>query len=253
MPNGIKEMPGGYNLNHAEWHKGNARKHNLVLLKLSIMEVHTMDILKTHYEKLAATVISGLNKRQMDGYYLKTAKEAVELALTFLPDHPTVGFGGSMTLVQTGLLDALKADPSVKLLDRETAQTAAEKEEIYRRHLLADTYFMSSNAITTDGELINIDGFGNRVAALIFGPKEVVILAGMNKIVPSVEEGVNRVRNTATPPNCMRLNKQPPCASTGICSGCLSAGCICNQIVVTRRSGQKGRIKVLLIGEHLGF
>ncbi len=249
MPNGIKEMPGGYNLNHAEWHKGNARKHNLVLLKLSIMEVHTMDILKTHYEKLAATVISGLNKRQMDGYYLKTAKEAVELALTFLPDHPTVGFGGSMTLVQTGLLDALKADPSVKLLDRETAQTAAEKEEIYRRHLLADTYFMSSNAITTDGELINIDGFGNRVAALIFGPKEVVILAGMN----TVEEGVNRVRNTATPPNCMRLNKQTPCASTGICSCCLSAGCICNQIVVTRRSGQKGRIKVLLIGEHLGF
>lgn len=212
-----------------------------------------MDIIKKYYEKLASTVISNLNKRQMEGYYAKTAKEAVELTLTLLPDNPAVGFGGSMTLVQTGMLSALRKNPSIRLLDREAGQTAAEKEEIYRSHFSADAYFMSSNAITIDGELVNIDGSGNRVAALIFGPKEVFILAGMNKIVPSVTEAVNRVRNTATPPNCMRLDKQTPCSNTGVCGDCLAPDCICNQIVVTRRSGKKGRIKVILIGESLGF
>ncbi len=212
-----------------------------------------MEIMKRYYETLAATVISGLNKRQMEGYYCKTPKEAVELALSLLPKQPTVGFGGSMTLIQSGMLDALKADPSIRLLDREAVQSAEEKEDVCRSHFSADAYFMSSNAITADGELINIDGSGNRAAALIFGPKEVFILAGMNKIVPSVEEAVSRVRNTATPPNCIRLNKQTPCALTGACSNCLAPDCICNQIVITRRSGKKGRIKVLLIGGNLGF
>lgn len=212
-----------------------------------------MDIQKNYYEKLAATVISNLDKRQIEGHYFPTSKEAVEKALSFLPPNPSVGFGGSVTLVQSGMLDALKADPSIRLLDREAAKTADEKEEIYRSHFSADAYFMSSNAITADGELVNIDGSGNRVAALIFGPKEVIILAGMNKIVPSVEEAINRVRNTATPPNCIRLDKQTPCAVTGRCADCLAPDCICNQIAITRRSGKKGRIKVLLIGEMLGF
>lgn len=212
-----------------------------------------MDIMKNYYEKLAATVIANLNKRQIEGHYCPTSQDAVKLALSLLPQNAVVGFGGSMTLAETGMLDALKANPSIKLLDREAAQTTAEKEDVYRSHFGADAYFMSSNAITTDGELVNIDGSGNRVAALIFGPKEVIILAGMNKIVPSVQEAVNRVRSTATPPNCIRLNKQTPCAAAGICADCLSPDCICNQIVVTRRSGKQGRIKVLLIGETLGF
>ena len=212
-----------------------------------------MDIMKNYYEKLAATVISNLNKRQIEGHYCPTSRDAVKMALSLLPQNASVGFGGSVTLTQTGMLDALKAEPSIRLLDREAAKTAEEKEEIFRSHFHTDAYFMSSNAITTDGELVNIDGSGNRVAALIFGPKEVIILAGMNKIVPSVEEAVNRVRNTATPPNCIRLDKQTPCAATGTCGNCLSPDCICNQIVVTRRSGKPGRIKVLLIGETLGF
>lgn len=211
-----------------------------------------MDPIKTHYEKTAATVIKNLEKRQMEGYYFATAKEAVEKAMSLLAENATVGFGGSMTLVETGMLDALRACPSIHLLDRD-AVPAEEKDNIFRQCLLSDTYFMSSNAITTEGELINIDGNGNRVAALIYGPKEVILLAGMNKIVPSVEEAVNRVRNVATPPNCIRLHKQTPCSVTGICGDCFSSDCICNQIVITRRSGIKGRIKVLLIGEGLGF
>ncbi len=211
-----------------------------------------MNPIQSHYEKLASTVIKNLEKRQMEGYYFATAKEAVDKAMSFLNENATVGFGGSMTLVESGMLEALRACPSIQLLDRD-AVPAEEKNNIFRQSLLSDTYFMSTNAMTTEGELINIDGNGNRVAALIYGPTEVILLVGMNKIVPSVEEAVNRVRNVATPPNCIRLNKQTPCSVTGVCGDCLSPDCICNQIVITRRSGAKGRIKVLLIGESLGF
>lgn len=212
-----------------------------------------MDITKNYYEKLAATVTRNLNKRQIEGYYVPTAKEAVEKALSFLPEHALVSFGGSMTLAETGMLDALKSHSGIQLLDRGAAKSPEEIQDIYCRSFSADAYFMSSNAITADGELINIDGNGNRVAALIFGPKQVIILAGMNKIVHSAKEAVSRVRNAATPPNCIRLSKQTPCAETGTCSDCLAPDCICNQIVITRRSGAKGRIKVLLIGENYGF
>lgn len=212
-----------------------------------------MDAIKTHYETLAATLIKNLEKRQIEGYYFPTAAEAVAKALSFLPEHAVVSFGGSMTLIETGMIDALRACSTIQLLDRDTVTTPQEKDSIYHQSLSADAYFMSSNALTVNGELINIDGNGNRVAALIYGPKEVIILAGMNKIVPSVEEALHRVQNTATPPNCIRLNKQTPCASTGFCHNCLSSDCICNQVVITRRNGIKGRIKVILIGESLGF
>lgn len=211
-----------------------------------------MNPIQSHYEKLAATVIKNLEKRQMEGYYFSTAKEAVDKAMSLITPNATVGFGGSMTLVESGMLEALRACPSIQLLDRD-AVPAEEKNNIFRQSLLSDTYFMSTNAMTVDGELVNIDGNGNRVAALIYGPTEVILLVGMNKIVPSVEEAVNRVRNVATPPNCIRLNRQTPCSVTGACGDCLSPDCICNQIVITRRSGTKGRIKVLLIGEGLGF
>ena len=112
---------------------------------------------------------------------------------------------------------------------------------------------MSTNAITTDGQLVNIDGTGNRVAALIWGPKQVIVLAGMNKVCPTLEDAYRRVKNIASPPNCIRLNRKTPCAATGICGDCLSPDCICSQTVLTRRSGIPGRIKVILIGEQLGY
>jgi len=118
--------------------------------------------------------------------------------------------------------------------------------------LSCDYYFMSSNAITADGELVNIDGNGNRVAALIYGPENVVIIAGMNKIVKNVEEGISRTRNVASPQNCVRLNKNTPCAVNGVCGNCLS-DTICDQIVITRASRIPQRIKVILVGEELGF
>lgn len=206
-----------------------------------------------YYKNLSDTIISGLEKRQMEGYYCPTAAEAVSLARSFLTRGSTVGFGGSMTLAETGMLDALRSDSGITLYDRGQAKNPEEIADIYHQCLNADYYFMSTNAITSDGQLVNIDGNGNRVAALIYGPREVIILAGMNKVTDSVEAAIARVHNQATPPNCLRLSRNTPCCHTGVCADCLSPDCICNQTVITRRSGTPGRIKVILIGEEYGY
>lgn len=208
---------------------------------------------ETYYETTAATIIKHLEERQMEGYYCKTAKEAVTLAASFLPQSATVSFGGSMTLEETGMLSFLREKEDLTLLDRSTAKSQEEVQEIYAKAFTADAYFMSTNAITTDGRLVNIDGTGNRVAALIWGPKQVILLAGMNKVCPTLEDAYRRVKNIASPPNCIRLNRKTPCAATGVCGDCLSPDCICSQTVITRRSGIPGRIKVILIGENYGY
>lgn len=208
---------------------------------------------ETYYETTAATIIRQLEKRQMEGYYCKTSKEAVTLAASFLPPNATAAFGGSMTLEETGMLAFLREKEDLTLFDRSKAKSPEEVPEIYAKAFTADAYFMSTNAITTDGQLVNIDGTGNRVAALIWGPKQVIVLGGMNKVCPTLEDAYRRVKNIASPPNCIRLNRKTPCAATGICGDCLSPDCICSQTVLTRRSGIPGRIKVILIGEQLGY
>lgn len=213
-----------------------------------------MDTIKSKYhETLAATIIKNLEKRQMEGYYCPTVEDAEKLAFSFLKDGQSVSFGGSMTLEETGMLTALRHDPSIHLIDRSTAKTPEETKKMYHDALSSDVYFMSTNAITANGELVNIDGTGNRVAALIYGPETVIILTGMNKVAANVEEALSRIHNVATPQNCIRLNKKTPCAATGRCADCLSPEGICNQIVITRRSGNPDRIKVILIGESLGY
>lgn len=208
---------------------------------------------QTYHKIQAETIIKNLERRQITGYYCAQKEEAVKTAMSLLKAGTSVSFGGSMTLVESGAIDALKNRTDIHLIDRSLANSPEEIKQVYRNSFCADTYFMSSNAITLDGQLVNIDGNGNRVAALIYGPDQVIILAGMNKIVPTVDDAIRRVRNLATPPNCVRLNKQTPCALTGVCADCLSNDCICNQIVITRRSGTSGRIKVILIGEELGY
>lgn len=206
-----------------------------------------------HYETLANTVIKNLAKRRMEGCYCATIEEAEKKAFSYLTEGCTVSFGGSMTLEETGMLTALRHDPNIHLIDRATAKSPEETKQMYHDALSADFFFMSTNAITADGELVNIDGTGNRVAALIYGPENVIIMAGMNKVTANIDEALSRVHNTATPMNCKRLNKKTPCSTTGVCADCLSPDCICNQVVITRRSGIENRIKVILIGEELGY
>lgn len=211
-----------------------------------------MRIKKEYYKNLAATVMKGLKKRHMEGHYCDTIDEACALALSMVPENSSVSFGGSVTLDETGVLAKLRTREDITLYDRATATTPEENKKIMHDALLCDYYFMSSNAITTDGELINIDGNGNRVAALIYGPENVIMIAGMNKIVTSVEEGIIRTRNVASPQNCIRLEKDTPCKVNGVCGNCLK-DTICDQIVITRASRVPNRIKVILVGEELGF
>lgn len=212
-----------------------------------------MTIIQQYYETTANTIIRRLAARQMEGFYCATREEACIKALSFAKEGTSVSFGGSMTLEETGILAGLRAKNDITLYDRATGKNPKEVTRIMHEALSCDTYYMSTNAITTEGELVNIDGNGNRVAALIYGPGQVVIVAGMNKVVSDVNCAVTRVRNHATPPNCIRLNKNTPCAAAGVCADCFSPDCICNQIVVTRRSGNPDRIKVILVGEELGY
>lgn len=211
------------------------------------------DILKRTWEIQAATIMKALEKRNMKGYYCPDCASAVKQAQELLFDGALVAYGGSVSLSECGILNMLQSRTDIRLLDRSKAMTAEEKDKSYHEALSSDVYFMSSNAITLDGQLINIDGRGNRVAALIYGPARVVLVAGMNKVVPTVEDGIRRVHNVATPANCLRLDLKTPCAATGACHDCLAPDCICNQVVITRRNGTPDRIHVILVGEALGY
>lgn len=205
-----------------------------------------------YYETVAATIIKGLEKRNMEGYYFATAKEAVDHIMNMIPEGSSVSWGGSMTLTETGMMDALKASDLTKI-DRGTAKSPEEKKALERQALSADYFFMSTNAITTDGILVNVDGNGNRAAALVYGPEHVILLVGMNKIASDEESAIKRVHTTAAPLNTKRLNLNTPCSATGVCKDCLSPDCVCAHTVITRYNRLKGRIKVFLIGETLGF
>ena len=207
---------------------------------------------KQYYENVADSIIEKFNLRGIEGYYCDDAEEALTMAKRFLTPGCSISWGGSETLNEIGLLEELEASDYI-LYDRSTANTPEEKSAMYSKIVTADYFFMSSNAITLDGQLVNIDGMGNRVACLITGPKNVIIIAGMNKIVTDVETGMERVRNMAAPPNTVRLNCDTPCAELGRCANCLSEDCICCEIVITRKSKIPGRIKVILVGEELGY
>lgn len=204
------------------------------------------------YAHTAKTIIANLEKRNMKGYYCENAQKAGELIQSLIPAHATVTWGGSETLVEAGIMEVLKEGDYI-LLDRKAAKTPEESRELYGKIVTADYFLTGTNAITLDGELINVDGVGNRVACLITGPRHVLVVAGMNKTAVTEEDGIRRVRNIAAPPNSIRVGANTPCSKTGVCGNCQSPDCICCQTVITRRSREKDRITVILIGESYGF
>lgn len=208
---------------------------------------------KVFYENQAQTILNKLKARKMEGFYCETLEEAKQKVVELIGEgSKSVGYGGSMTIDDSDLKDRIKQAGHELIIREELNKTPEGTKECNAKLINADTFLMSTNAITLDGELINIDGRGNRVSFLIYGPSQVIILAGMNKVVSSVEDGVRRVRNFATPPNTVRLNCDTPCAKTGQCADCLTNS-ICSQIVITRTSMLPGRIKVVLVGEELGY
>jgi len=210
---------------------------------------------KAIYRKKAEYVIEGLRERNMNGMYCATKEEAVETICSMIPAGSLVGLGGSVTVVESGLIDALRK-MDIRLLDRyKNGITKEETDKMRKESLLSDVFIASSNALTQDGVIVNEDGFGNRVAGMIYGPAKVILIVGMNKVVSSVEAGVDRIKNVVAPVNCIRLNKDTPCAQTGFCDDeeCAAPGRICSQLVIIESNSVKDRINVVLVGEELGF
>ncbi len=200
----------------------------------------------------AQTVLKGLERRNMTGEYCPTKADALAAVRRYLQPGRSVAWGGTASLEEIGGLEAIRAS-GCTVLDRHAAASEEEQEEIYRQILFCDTYFMSANAVTMDGVLVNLDGNANRVAALCFGPKQVVLIVGMNKVAADLDAALSRARNIAGPTNATRLGLNTPCVQVGRCCNCQSEECICCQVVITRRSRRPGRIHVLLVGEDLGF
>jgi len=166
----------------------------------------------------------------------------------------SVSWGGSLTFVATGLYDVLKKNNDLNILDTYDKNLSPEQSmERRRQSLLVDLFITGSNAVTESGQLVNLDMFGNRVGAITFGPKNVIILVGRNKIVPDLDEAMFRVKNYAAPVNAMRLDKKTPCAKTSFCEYCKSPDRICNTWTITEKSFPKERVKVILINADLGF
>ena len=211
-----------------------------------------MEFVKESYKVKSATVIKNLEKRNMEGFYCETKEEAKEKVLSLIAQDATVGWGGTFSVEEVGIKEALK-DKNIVVIDRDTAKNPEERVGLMKKALTADVFLTSTNAITMNGELVNIDGAGNRLAAYCFGPGSLIVVAGMNKVVRDVESGIKRVRTDACVPNAIRYNLNTPCAKTGICAECTTPETICSQILVTRYSKPKNRIKVVLVGEELGF
>lgn len=208
---------------------------------------------KQYMQKRGQVLVKNLKARHFDAYYCDTREEALEKALTLIPEGATVGWGGCMSAEQIGLVDAVKKG-NFTVIDRDTAKTPEERNDLMRRCLLSDVFLTGANAISLDGQMVNVDGNGNRVAAIVYGPVSVIVVAGMNKVVDTLEDAVTRARTVAAPINKQRFPNAPtPCLVTGTCADCKSEGSICNQILITRSTRPLGRIKFVLVGEDLGF
>ena len=211
-----------------------------------------MDPKKVMYAKRGQVLMQNLKKRHFEAYYCDDRTAALEKALELIPEGASVGWGGAMSAQQIGLMDAL-AERNVKLLDRSKAETPQERDRLMKQCLTADVFLTGANALSLNGQMVNIDGNGNRVAAIVYGPDSVIVVAGMNKVCDTLEQAVQRARSVAAPANSQRFSIAAPCNSTGSCHDCTSVDCICNQILITRHCRPAGRIKFILVGEELGL
>lgn len=211
-----------------------------------------MDIIKENYRRQAEALIPQFARRNMEAFYCDTAEEAKKLVLSMIPEGSAVTSGGSVSLEQTGIMEELKSS-RYTYVARCFSADPKEVQARYAQQVQADYYLLSTNAFTADGELVNIDGSSNRTAMLLHGQRNVIVVAGMNKLAMTREDALNWVHNMAAPPNASRLNKKTPCAMAGFCGDCHGPDTICCQEVITWHSMIPGRIKIVLVGENLGF
>lgn len=203
---------------------------------------------------LAEKLVGNLKQRHYEAFFCPTAQEAVEKITGMIPEGSSVTWGGSMTIRDMGLTKALHNKEGLDIWDRDLAPSREEAQEIYRRAFYADYYLSSVNAMSEDGEIVNIDGNGNRVAAITFGPKRVILVVGINKVTQNLDAAISRARSLAAPVNMMRFaDLNTPCKNDGMCHDCKSPDSICNYIQIMRNSHPVGRHIVVIVGEELGY
>ncbi|WP_346917509.1 lactate utilization protein [Clostridium sp.] len=204
-------------------------------------------------ESRVNSTINSLKKNGMNGCLVNSHEELIEKINELTNDGDTVSCGGSISLFETGVIDYLRSG-KYNFLDRyEDGLSKDDLKKLYRDTFSADVYFTSTNAITEKGELYNVDGNGNRVAAMLYGPDKVIIITGVNKIVTNIEEAIKRNERVSAPANCKRLNRATPCAKVGHCMDCSSEDRICNEYTIIKRQGNKNRIHVIFLNEELGY
>ena len=208
--------------------------------------------MQKYYEKRGQVLVKNLKSRHFDAYYCPDRVSALEKALELIPQGSSVGWGGALSAQQIGLIDAVKSG-NFAAIDRDAATTPEERTQALKRCLTADVFLCGANALSLDGQMVNIDGTGNRVAAIAYGPDTILVIAGMNKVCDTLDDAVTRARTVAAPMNKQRFPFKTPCEVTGACADCKSEESICNQILITRNCRPAGRIKFVLVGEELGF
>ena len=210
------------------------------------------NVIWANEQKITRTV-QAINKNNMNGYYAKDREELIRIIEDIVNENSLVSCGGSMTLFETGVMKHLRSG-RYKFLDRYKDDiTREEVVNMFKESFFADAYFTSSNAVTENGELYNVDGNGNRVAAMLYGPEKVIVICGVNKIVKNVEEAIKRNRECAAPINAKRLNKETPCSKVGYCMDCKSKDRICNEYTLIKRQNRKERMHIIFLNENLGY
>ncbi|MBO4814527.1 MAG: lactate utilization protein [Muribaculaceae bacterium] len=204
-------------------------------------------------ELIADKLIKNLKRRHIEAFYCPTARQALDQVQNLIDTGSTVTWGGSMTIRDMGITQAIKGRNDLRVIDREDATSPEEVRDMYLKAFSADVYLTSANAISDDGVIVNIDGNGNRVAAITWGPKKVIFVIGLNKVAPTVEAALARARGIASPTNAMRFDINTPCHTDGACHNCNSPDSICSYVHFLRNSRQPGRHVVVLVGENLGY
>ena len=207
---------------------------------------------KTSFSLKIPAILKSLEQNNMEGYYFESCEEMTKDILSRIPEGSTITWGGSLSIEESGLMDALRRG-SYRLLDREPYMNTGDEKKFYGEAVQSDFYLTSANAVTYHGELINIDGIGNRLACMMYGPSQVFFVVGANKFTASIEEGFRRIEDIAAPANARRLHRNTPCVKTGRCVHCHAAECLCCYTSVIRHSRFPGRLKVFIVGETLGL
>ena len=204
-------------------------------------------------EKQVERTIQALKKNNFEALYVPDSKAALEEVMKRIPDGATVGVGGSVTLAQIGLIDALKNRKVQFIWPQQQAKSDEERLELFRKCFSTDVFLSSTNAVTEDGRLYNVDATGNRAGAMFIGPKKMIIICGVNKIVKDLEAAEKRVREWTAPQNAKRLGKKTPCVETGVCADCSSPDRICNIYVTLAKKPARAEVVVIMVGENLGI